>query len=244
VSSAHHPVRAFGTRSAPAHRTRVTGQARLARLAGQARIALVVPAALTALAGCSSGTDTAAVADTAAASSPAAASSESSGDSEASVGSPAPGDAAAKEASAPTKVAIPSIGITSDLMRLGLNTDSTVEVPPAEKGMTAGWYTGNPVPGAAGAAVIIGHNDTSFGKAVFHDLKKIAKGADITVTNDRGEQVHFTVTGTESVSKNAFPTDKVYGATDDHALRLVTCDGDFDAQGHPVNNLIVYATQA
>lgn len=98
------------------------------------------------------------------------------------------------------------------------------------------------MPGAAGAAVIIGHNDTRYGKAVFHDLKDIAKGADITVTNARGETAHFTVTSTESVSKKSFPTEKVYGPTTGHALRLITCDGSFDAQGHPVNNLIVYAT--
>ncbi|WP_328748905.1 class F sortase [Streptomyces sp. NBC_00285] len=145
---------------------------------------------------------------------------------------------------APAEVAVPSVGITSSLMKLGLNTDGTVEVPPAEKGMTAGWYTGGAVPGEVGAAVIIGHNDTRFGKAVFHDLKKITKGADITVTDMTGEAVHFTVTATESVGKTAFPTEKVYGPTRDRALRLITCDGDFDAQGHPVNNLIVYATRS
>ncbi|MGW0575596.1 class F sortase [Streptomyces sp. NPDC002920] len=145
---------------------------------------------------------------------------------------------------APAEVAVPSVGITSSLMELGLNTDGTVGVPPAEKGMTAGWYTGGAVPGEVGAAVIIGHNDTRFGRAVFHDLKKITKGADITVTDMTGEAVHFTVTATESVGKNAFPTEKVYGPTRDRALRLITCDGDFDAQGHPVNNLIVYATRS
>ncbi len=31
-------------------------------------------------------------------------------------------------------------------MELGLNADGTVEVPPAEKGMTAGWYRGGSVP--------------------------------------------------------------------------------------------------
>ncbi|MEU9781675.1 sortase [Streptomyces phaeochromogenes] len=115
---------------------------------------------------------------------------------------------------------------------------------PAEKGMTAGWYIGGSVPGEVGPAVIIGHNDTRFGKAVFHDLKKITKGADSTVTDDRGESAKFTVTDTESVSKDSFSTEKVYGPTKDRALRLVTCDGGFDAEGHPVNNLIVYATLA
>ncbi|MFB6708059.1 class F sortase [Streptomyces sp. NPDC056333] len=148
----------------------------------------------------------------------------------------------AERPAAPTQVAIPSIGVTSSLMRLGLNADGTVEVPPAEKGMTAGWYTGGAIPGERGAAVVIGHNDTRFGRAVFHDLRKIGQGADIIIRNERGQVAHFTVTGTESVSKKAFPTKKVYGATNGRVLRLVTCDGAFDAQGHPVNNLIVYAT--
>ncbi|MFE2942059.1 class F sortase [Streptomyces sp. NPDC059255] len=201
-------------------------------------LALAV-AALPLLTGCSSAPEKAAA--------------ESSGT--VAVGTPSPGgesgaggsgagEPAAGEAAAPAKVDIPSLGISSSLMELGLNEDGTVEVPPAEKGMTAGWYTGGAVPGEAGAAVIIGHNDTRFGKAVFHDLEKITKGADITVTDDEGAAKRFTVKETESVSKNAFPTDKVYGRTDTPVLRLITCDGDFDAEGHPVNNLIVYATPA
>ncbi|MDH2390448.1 class F sortase [Streptomyces sp. HNM0663] len=145
------------------------------------------------------------------------------------------------EAADPAHLAIPSLGVQSALMRLGLNADGTVEVPPPEKGMTAGWYTGLAKPGETGPAVIIGHNDTRYGRAVFHDLKKIAKGADIAVRDARGRTVHFTVTAKQTVSKKAFPTQKVYGATDAPVLRLVTCDGGYDAEGHPVDNLIVYA---
>ncbi|MGW6457003.1 class F sortase [Streptomyces sp. NPDC055078] len=162
-------------------------------------------------------------------------------------GAPAPGDGKAAgagkgSAPAPVQVSIPSIGVTSSLMRLGLNKDRTVEVPPPEKGMTAGWYSGAAVPGEPGASVIIGHNATRFGKAVFHDLKKIGKGAEIAVRNSAGKTARFAVTGTETVKKNAFPTQKVYGGTNGRELRLITCDGGFDAQGHPVDNLIVYAT--
>ncbi|MER5550423.1 class F sortase [Streptomyces sp. NPDC002793] len=148
----------------------------------------------------------------------------------------------APKAPAPTRLAVPSLGIDSTLLRLGLNEDGTVEVPPAEQGMTAGWYAGGAVPGEPGPAVLIGHNDTRFGKAVFHDLHRIAKGADIAVSGGGGKKAHFTVTGTETVRKNAFPTAKVYGATDERVLRLITCDGGYDAAGHPVDNLIVYAT--
>ncbi|MFE7042727.1 class F sortase [Streptomyces atratus] len=149
-----------------------------------------------------------------------------------------------RSAASPTHVSIPSIGVNSSLMRLGLNEDGTVQVPPAEKGMTVGWYTGGAVPGERGAAVLIGHNNTRLGKAVFHDLKKIGKGADIAIRNDRGAEIHYRVTGTETVSKKAFPTKRVYGTTDKRVLRLITCDGAFDAQGHPVDNLIVYAARS
>ncbi|GAA1298542.1 hypothetical protein GCM10009647_012680 [Streptomyces sanglieri] len=159
-------------------------------------------------------------------------------------GSTGAGKSGDAPAAAPVRISIPSLGIDSELMRLGLNQDGTVEVPPAEKGMTAGWYTGGAAPGERGAAVVIGHNDTRFGKAVFHDLKKIAKGADIAVRNDRGAELHFRVTATETVSKKAFPTEKVYGSTGARTLRLITCDGAFDAQGHPVDNLIVYANRS
>ncbi|WP_405195904.1 class F sortase [Streptomyces anulatus] len=145
---------------------------------------------------------------------------------------------------APAHVSIPSIGVRSALMELGLNADGTVEVPPAEKGMTAGWYTGGSVPGAPGPAVLIGHNDTRFGRAVFHDLKKIREGAEVLVRDTAGKTLRFTVTGKETVDKKAFPTEKVYGPTKDSTLRLITCDGGFDAEGHPVDNLIVYGALA
>ncbi|MFI6286610.1 class F sortase [Streptomyces sp. NPDC051018] len=154
----------------------------------------------------------------------------------------APGRPSGPATAAPVRVTIPAIGVDSSLMRLGLNGDGTVEVPPAEQGMSAGWYTGAAVPGEPGAAVIIGHNDTKYGRAVFHDLRKLTKGAEISVINAAGVTARFTVTGKEVVQKTAFPTQRVYGRVDDRVLRLVTCDGPFDPQGHPVDNLIVYAT--
>ncbi|MEF9904496.1 class F sortase [Streptomyces sp. P9-A2] len=142
----------------------------------------------------------------------------------------------------PVRVSIPSLDVDSSLLSLGLNPDGTVEVPPAEKGMTAGWYTGGAVPGEPGAAVIIGHNETRHGRAVFHDLHTVRPGTGIAVRLDGGTTRHFTVTAKEAVDKKAFPTEKVYGVTDDRVLRLITCDGAYDAQGHTVDNLIVYAT--
>ncbi|UPT45797.1 class F sortase [Streptomyces sp. WAC00303] len=210
---------------------------------------LTAVAACVALAGCSS-TEPSASSSAASGAPSASASSSAPGETESgssgssastgSTGSTGSSSTDEPDQPAPAHVSIPSIGVRSALMELGLNADGTVEVPPAEKGMTAGWYTGGSAPGAPGPAVLIGHNDTRFGRAVFHDLKKIRKGAEVLVRDTAGKTLRFTVTGKETVGKKAFPTGKVYGPTKDSALRLITCDGEFDAEGHPVDNLIVY----
>ncbi|WGP13725.1 class F sortase [Streptomyces sp. SH5] len=197
---------------------------------------LTAVAACAALAGCSSAEPSA---TTTASPSASASARDTTGS-----GPTAPPRAEKSGRPAPTEVSIPSIGVRSTLMELGLNADGTVEVPPAEKGMTAGWYRGGSVPGAPGPAVLIGHNDTRFGRAVFHDLKNIRKGAEVLVRDGAGKNLRFTVTGKEAVSKKAFPTEKVYGPTKGSTLRLITCDGEFDAEGHPVDNLIVYGALA
>ncbi|MCT6779063.1 MULTISPECIES: class F sortase [Streptomyces] len=200
---------------------------------------LTAVAACVALAGCSSAEPSSAEPSAATAAGPSASARDEAGS-----GSTAPPRGDETERSAPTEVSIPSIGVRSTLMELGLNADGTVEVPPAEKGMTAGWYRGGSVPGAPGPAVLIGHNDTRFGRAVFHDLKDIREGAEVLVRDGAGKTLRFTVTGKETVSKKAFPTEKVYGPTKGSTLRLITCDGEFDAEGHPVDNLIVYGAPA
>lgn len=141
----------------------------------------------------------------------------------------------------PSRVAIPSLGVDSPLIRLGLNDDQTVQSPPPDKGMTAGWFTRGARPGEPGAAVIIGHSTTPEGKAVFRDLHKVSRGTAIDIKRGDGKVLHFSVTGTETVAKKTFPARKVYGATKEKALRLVTCAGDPDATGRPAQNLIVYA---
>ncbi|MFH9684858.1 class F sortase [Streptomyces sp. NPDC017413] len=205
---------------------------------------LTALAACAALAGCSSA-EPSVSASSAAAGAPSASASSAQGETASgSTGSTEPSRTGEREQPAPAHVSIPSIGIQSTLMELGLNPDGTVEVPPAEKGMTAGWYSGGSVPGTPGPAVLIGHNDTRFGRAVFHDLKNVRDGAEVLVRDGAGKTLRYTVTGKEAVSKKAFPTDKVYGPTKDSTLRLITCDGEFDVDGHTVDNLIVYGALA
>lgn len=63
------------------------------------------------------------------------------------------------------------------------------------------------------------------------------------VTRRDGTVAVFEVESVDQFSKDDFPTELVYGATDDAALRLITCGGEFDnAERSYRDNIVVFAT--
>lgn len=147
--------------------------------------------------------------------------------------------------SIPTVIDIPKIGAHSTLVQLGLNQDSTIEVPPVSTPLQAGWYSYSPTPGETGPAIILGHVDGGGQKGIFYRLKELAPGEEISVSRQDGSTVRFTVTKVDEVSKSTFSADDVYGDTDAPELRLITCGGSFDRTAHSYrDNIIVYAALA
>ncbi|SDO37538.1 class F sortase [Geodermatophilus sp. DSM 45219] len=146
----------------------------------------------------------------------------------------------------PVRMHIPAIGVTSDLLQLGLNPDDTVEVPPLSEDAPAGWYRHSPTPGELGPSVILGHVDSAeYGPGVFFELGALVPGDTIDVTRADGTTAVFAVDRVVSHPKAQFPTDEVYGDTDHAALRLVTCGGAFDERSRSyLENVIVYASLA
>ncbi|WP_439661706.1 class F sortase [Lentzea sp. HUAS TT2] len=145
--------------------------------------------------------------------------------------------------SEPTEVRIPKIGARSSLVPLGLNPDETVEVPPVEQPMQAGWYKHARTPGEPGPAVLLGHVDGNKQPGIFFRLKELAEGDEVEVSRKDGTTARFHVRRTEQIAKDSFPTDAVYGETDEPELRLITCGGGFDQAAHSYrDNIIVYAT--
>jgi len=139
----------------------------------------------------------------------------------------------------PTGLVIPSIGVRSGLVRLGLTPSGALQVP--SHTTVAGWYTGSARPGAIGAAVIVGHIDSLTGPGVFFRLRQLHPGRRVYVRRADGTLAVFRVTSVRSYPKSRFPTLAVYGPEPDAELRLITCGGAF-AAGHYLSNLIVYAT--
>jgi sortase (surface protein transpeptidase) len=141
---------------------------------------------------------------------------------------------------APVAVRIPSIGVDSQLVRLGLNADGTLEVP--KDFSVAGWYVYRSVPGEPGPSIIAGHVDSETGPAVFFRLQELEPGADIEVERSDGSVAVFRVTAREQYDKDAFPTEKVYGPTLSPQLRVITCGGTFDWNTRHYNdNVVVFA---
>ncbi len=141
----------------------------------------------------------------------------------------------------PVEVRLPTIGVRSVLVPLGLAADGTMEVP-TDFGR-AGWLTTAPVPGARGPAVIAGHVDSTTGPAVFFRLRDLRAGDPVEVRQRDGDVVRFTVRSRDTFAKDEFPTGQVYGPTVGPVLRLITCDGDIDPRtGHYTDNLVVFAS--
>ncbi|MDH6676039.1 sortase (surface protein transpeptidase) [Rhodococcus sp. LBL1] len=140
----------------------------------------------------------------------------------------------------PVRIAIPAIGVDSDLMKLGLESNGALQVPPG--GFPAGWYSGSPVPGELGPAVIAGHVDWGGKPGVFFRLHELAPGDEITTDRSDGITEVFRVASVERYAKDAFPTAKVYGDIDHPGLRLITCGGEFDTAARSYrDNTVVFA---
>ena len=152
---------------------------------------------------------------------------------------PAPGAAQVAE---PVSLVIPSIGVTSALVHLGLTSSGALQVPPTTS--VAGWYTGSPRPGSIGSAVIAGHIDSVTGPGVFFRLSQLRRGDRVYVKRADGTLAVFEVTAVQMYAKDAFPTAAVYGAVPDPELRLITCGGTFDYTTRSyLSNTVVYAKE-
>ena len=146
------------------------------------------------------------------------------------------------QVSVPVALTIPSIGVQTSLIRLGLTASGALQVPPSTA--VAGWYTGSPRPGSIGSAVIAGHVDSHVGPGVFFRLSSLRPGDQVYVRLADSTGAVFRGTAVRQFPKDGFPTSAVYGPTPDAELRLITCGGTFDPQlSSYLSNTVVYAVE-
>lgn len=140
----------------------------------------------------------------------------------------------------PVNLYIPALDLDASFVSpLKLQSDQTVGVPDSYD--QVGWYEGGATPGEVGPAVILGHVDSKEGPAIFYSLGQLKEGEDIEVTREDGSVAIFVVTKIRRYQQSDFPTQDVYGPTDNPTLRLVTCTGTFNkGEQRYSHNLVVY----
>lgn len=160
---------------------------------------------------------------------------------------PGPGEATGRPTPSPGALPlaldIPSIGVDTSLVRLGLAGDGSLEVP-GDFGV-AGWWSGGSVPGEPGPAVIVGHLDSDRAAAVFYRLRQLRPGDSILVHRSDGGVVRFDLDEVRQFPKDKLPTAEVYGPSPEPTLRLITCGGSFDDDRRSYqDNVVAFARLA
>ncbi|MFD9287735.1 class F sortase [Streptomyces sp. NPDC060030] len=156
---------------------------------------------------------------------------------------PRPGTRAAQplRPSAPVRIRIAGIGVDAPMTGLGLGPDGSLDAPPAGNRNLAGWFEGGTPPGTQGTAVVAGHVDDAEGPSVFYSLGSLKKGAEVEIDRRDGRTAVFSVDAVEVYENDAFPDQRVYGATPDASLRLITCGGGFSRETGYLGNVVAYA---
>lgn len=145
------------------------------------------------------------------------------------------------EASEPTSLEIPSIGVRSThFVPLSIQRNGTISVPGTAQ--EVGLYDAGPTPGQLGPSVLAAHVDTPSGvPGIFHELRRVKVGDVVKVTRQDGSHLTFTVDRVQAFEKTQFPTELVYrGDFTQAEIRLVTCGGPTDSRNEYRDNVVVF----
>ncbi|WP_394214103.1 class F sortase [Brachybacterium vulturis] len=143
--------------------------------------------------------------------------------------------------SAPTSLTISSIGVEERVFPIGLGPDGELLAPSGDRAHLPAWFEGSPTPGELGPSVIEGHVTWGGEPSVFFELGRLAPGDRIDIEREDGTTAGFEVYDSVRYPKDEFPTLTVYGRTEGPELRLITCSGDVDEDGHHLDNTVISA---
>ncbi len=139
----------------------------------------------------------------------------------------------------PVRIRIPSVGINSPVVKVGVNTKGEMDVPDG-KTDNVGWYKSGTLPGNVGSAVLDAHV-----YAAFEDLRYLKAGQDIYIENEAGETLHFVVEDSRIYKLSELSPEHLFNRKDARRLNLITCAGKFVKSWNTYDRrLVVYATYA
>ncbi|MFJ8631690.1 class F sortase [Streptomyces sp. NPDC093568] len=142
----------------------------------------------------------------------------------------------------PLRLDIPGLDVRAPVVARGLDAHGAPDPPPYAQAGAVGWYAAGVRPGAAGAALMVGHLDTETRPAVFRHLGALRPGATLRVIRADGRVAVFTVEDVRTVPRDRFDAHQAYGVhrPGRAELRLITCAGTFDraTRGYTANLIV------
>ncbi|MBI2474722.1 MAG: class F sortase [Candidatus Taylorbacteria bacterium] len=136
----------------------------------------------------------------------------------------------------PAELIIPSIGLHSPVVDVGINDKGEMDVPTGTTN-NVGWYMYGTIPGELGSAVLDAHVF-----AAFKNLKDVKVGDSVFVISKAKKLLHFVVEEATVYDLADVPSQKLFNRRDGIRLNLITCAGELTEDGSTYNKrLIVYA---
>ena len=141
---------------------------------------------------------------------------------------PAANPAAAPAPAPPVRIELPSLGVDTDVIPVGVDDSGAMEVP--DDVSEVGWYKFGPAPGAAaGSAVLTGHvDDYRQGVGVFGRIGDLTPGDVVRVSDQAGVSREFSVVSREEWAKGEVPLDRLFDRGGASRMVLITCGGSFN----------------
>lgn len=138
--------------------------------------------------------------------------------------------------SPPVRISIPSIGVNSRVVSVGVNAAGEMDVPDGAT-QNVGWYTYGTVPGEIGSAVMDAHV-----YAAFKNLKSLQVGDRIYVADTSGTVREFSVIKSVVYALTNVPMEGIFTDARGKFLNLITCEGRYHAaKGTYSHRRVVYA---
>jgi sortase (surface protein transpeptidase) len=137
----------------------------------------------------------------------------------------------------PIHIRIPSIGLDSPIVGVGVNTRGEIDVPSGTSN-NVGWYEYGTRPGNVGTAVLDAHVF-----AALKNLYQVSPGADVYVTTKDGQTLHFRVAAIRAYALASLTPAQLFTGKSEHAMNIITCAGSLTRDRSTYDHrLIVYTT--